>query len=166
MKLDSVLTVAIGDIDTDGNKLTPTEWSDFRSDMRQVLETYGTVVAEATGDGVRSDDCVDEGDDHELEGTCVFIVINHEQNMGIRSHVAQVIRAYGQSSCCFAIDRAHEPVFATRTGNRDGVVHNPLTTKFEDLTDIEQDLLTPSPFTVVGGISFDIGGFDGEDDTV
>lgn len=115
MKLDTVLTVAIGDMDSKGQKLTPTEWSDFRSDMRQVLDQYGTVVAEAVGDGVGSD-----GDNEGVtESTCVFIVINaHVTGHNVRAHVAQVIRAYGQTSACFAFDRAHEPVFNTRDGNR------------------------------------------------
>ncbi len=121
MTFDTVLTVAIGDRDTTGAKLTETEWSDFRSDMRQTLEVYGIVVAEAVGDGVGSDGPNENVD----EATAVYIVINpddvsHEPNLPyMRAHVATVARAYGQSSVAFAIDHQHEPVFtATRDGSR------------------------------------------------
>jgi hypothetical protein len=133
---DVVLTVAIGDRDSDGHKLSPTEWSDFRSDMRQVLDTYGLVVAEAVGDGVGSDGPNEAVD----EATCVYIVINPDSVATdvsgvpygrMRAHVAYLARAYGQSSVCFAVDQAHEPVFtATRDGSRpiDWPTHNSDTT--------------------------------------
>lgn len=148
MKLDSVLTVAIGDATQDGY-LSATEWADFQDDMRTVLDKFGTVVAQALGKGVRSDDCVDEGEDHETESTCVFIVINHRPNDGIRAHVAQVLMQYGQSSACFAIDRAHEPVFGTKTGQR----------PFDNLLDTFEaelaDAISDSPmFEVVGSLTY------------
>ena len=114
MKLDQVLTVAIGDLDSEGIKLTPTEWSDFRSDVRQVLDTYGDVVAEVEGLGIGSDG-LNEG---QVEATAVYIVVNPERIDRLRAHLAQVIDAYGQSSACFALDQAHEPVFNTPSGYR------------------------------------------------
>lgn len=115
MKLDTVLTVAIGDRDTDGQRLSPTEWVDFQNDMLTELKRYGTVVAHAEGDGVGSDGPNEAVD----EATAVFIVINPRYVLTLRRCVADVARAYGQSSVCFAIDQAHEPVFtATRNGSR------------------------------------------------
>lgn len=120
MNLDTVLTVAIGDMDSTGHKLSPEQWADFQDDMRWVLIQYGEVVAHAVGAGVGSDG-PNEG---VQESTAVFIVVNPTDDGDghlnfMRSHVANVARTYGQSSVAFAVDKAHEPVFtATKNGSR------------------------------------------------
>ena len=118
MNLDTVLTVAIGDLDTYGNKLSRGEWADFQDEVLLTLQHYGTVVAHAVGDGVGSDG-VNEG---ENEATAVFIVVNPKfalHDYTLRGDLAYTARRYGQSSVAFAVDTAHEPVFtATPDGSR------------------------------------------------
>lgn len=114
MKLDSVLTVAIGDMDWAGRRLDSEMFTFFQDEVKDLLSEYGTVVAHATGDGIGSD-----GDNEgEAEGTAVFVAINVVRITELRADLSAILRRFGQTSACFAFDGAHEPCFNTADGTR------------------------------------------------
>jgi hypothetical protein len=122
-KLDTVITVAIGDVGPAG-QLSPGDWLYFQDEVRATLDKYATVVAQTSGQGLRSDD--ELGPDgnlvtpgHDIEQTAVFVAINpHDIELGFRRDLARILKRYGQTSACFAIDPKHEPVFTTPDGYR------------------------------------------------
>lgn len=113
--LDSVLTVAIGRNQQDGTPLADTDWNTFQRVVGITLERHGgIVVAHTHGGGIGSDG----GNAGVLEESAVFVAINIDDLLGARRDLAPVLKAFGQSSACFAFDMAHEPVFATTDGFR------------------------------------------------
>ena len=111
MTLDQILTVAIGTLDSNGRRIR--EFVLFERDILDVMELAGyTIVAETHGYGLTSDQ-----PDETTEDTSVFVGINGDADKA-RPLVAGVLKTYGASSACFAIDSAHEPVFATEDGYR------------------------------------------------
>jgi hypothetical protein len=112
VQLDTVLTVAIGDM-TEHGPLSDAEWDAFGDLVRQLLSFEGTVVAETTGIGETSDQV-----DQVQERTRVFVTINVANIGRCRRDLANLLDIFGQSSACFAFDRDHEPCFATANGYR------------------------------------------------
>lgn len=113
MTLDTVTTIAIGDIDASGSPLHPDAWNRVRTAVAARSDAHGTVVATAHGAGITSDQ-----PDELSEQTFVVIVINVDDLTSLRESVADALRRYGLSSACFATDHAHEPAFATPNGYR------------------------------------------------
>lgn len=114
--LDSVLTIAIGDVTSEGVRLSPTDWAAFQGEvLNAIAASDGTLVAHAVGNGLTSDQ-----PEQVLEATAVFLVVNCDNPGSLRKALARILPAYGQGSACFAFQMAHEPVFATTTGFRDG----------------------------------------------
>lgn len=113
VQLDQVLTVAIGDICTDGTRLDDLDWSFFGDEVRSLLDFHGTIVAEATGIGTTSDQDVEQA-----ERTRLFVAVNVHGIAVVRKYLAEILVRYGQSSAAFAWDTAHEPCFATASGFR------------------------------------------------
>lgn len=117
MILDSVLTLAIGRNTRTGRTLSDADWHAFRTDVRTLITAHGgAVVADTFGPGVGSDGV----NEWEPEDSCVIVAINvPDPDKALRRAIASVLRRYEASSACFAIDAAHEPVFAdTYTGWR------------------------------------------------
>lgn len=113
MKLDTVTTIAIGEIAVDGLPITLKGWHDLRAWLTRIAEAHGTVVATADGRGVTSDQPDEQG-----ERTFVVIVINVNDLGSLRENVAYALKRYGLTSACFATDHHHEPAFATDNGFR------------------------------------------------
>jgi len=114
MKLDTVLTIAVGRNDQDGNTMGTADWAAFQDSLAILVGTFGTIVANTTGDAIGSDG-VNEGQD---EDTNVIVAINVTDVDSLRRLVAGMLFARNCSSACFAFDGAHEPVFATASGFR------------------------------------------------
>lgn len=114
MQLDCVLTLAIGRNYGDNVPLSNRRWNNFQCKLREVVSKQATVVGFSSGNGVGSD----EGRNGEEEETAILVAINPKDVTVLRASVAQVIKHYQQSSAAFAIDNAHEPVFATKDGTR------------------------------------------------
>jgi len=108
MQLDSVLTVAIGRNRSNGDPLDNYLWTEFQGAISAILQEHGTLVAATSGEGVGSDD-ENEG---KPEDTAVFVAINVRNLPQVRRSVAATLQTFGQSSAAFALDTAHEPVFA------------------------------------------------------
>lgn len=116
MILDTVLTVAIGRNDATGTAMYPGEWARFRRDVRTLCDRSATVVAETVGTAIGSDG----PNDGTPEETAVYVMINPtgDFDTSFRAALADVLATYSTTSACFAIDRTHEPVFATTDGWR------------------------------------------------
>lgn len=113
MKLDKVLTIAIGRDNVDGT-LSDQEWSEFREGLLMTVKNYATVVAATDGPGIASDD--DRA--YQPEDSAVVVAINPKYVNRLRSKLAKLLIHYKQSSCAFALDSSHEPVFPTARGIR------------------------------------------------
>lgn len=113
--LDRVLTVAIGRNNSEGVPLSNRRWRSFQNKVSFTLGRYGNVVAKTNGGGVGSDG-VNDGSEEE---SAIFLAINVSDIDAVRERIAQILPQFGQGSACFAIDREHEPVFATTNGYRE-----------------------------------------------
>lgn len=116
MNLDTVLTLAIGRNNSNGQPLNNERWLEFQSQIKTLVnaDRSAIMVAHTIGGGVGSDG-VNENEDEE---SAVFVIINAFSVTKMRERLARVLKHYGQSSACFALDMAHEPVFATNDGYR------------------------------------------------
>jgi hypothetical protein len=112
MTLDKVITIAIGRNNANG-PLDDVTWSEFRTQAYEIVGAHAQIVAYTSGSGVGSDD-EREGQGEE---TAVILAVNPTKP-GLRQAIASLLLKYGQSSACFAQDRAHRPVWATKSGNR------------------------------------------------
>lgn len=114
--LDSVLTIAIGRNNSNGQPLNDARWEEFQDSIKQLftIDRTGIVVAHTTGGGVGSDGV----NEMASEESAVFVAINVNDATTMRQRLARVLKHYGQSSACFALDLAHEPVFTTENGYR------------------------------------------------
>jgi hypothetical protein len=111
--LDRVLTIAIGR-DGQNGTLSRGKWLSFRRQCKQIAGKYATVVAFTKGAGIGSDD----DRDGVPEDSAVLVCINPVDVDQLRQELAHLLPQYGQSSAAFAVDAAHEPVFATNDGRR------------------------------------------------
>lgn len=113
MKLDKVLTIAIGRDNADGT-LSDQEWSEFQDGLLMTVKHYATVVASTEGPGIASDD------DRAMqpEDSAVVVAINPKYVNRLRSRISKLLIHYGQSSCAFALDSSHQPVFPNAGGAR------------------------------------------------
>lgn len=111
---DKVLTIAIGDQNRHGYTMSARAWASFKLDVREVISrNHGTIVANAQGAGVTSDQPEDIP-----EVTQVFVVLMPHDSTplnSLRQQLAAVLRQYDASSACFAYDAEHEPCFAATT---------------------------------------------------
>lgn len=106
---DRVIAIAFGDRDRDGRKVDEYSWRALRPLIRGVVEMCGgTVYAITEGPGVGSDG-VNAG---EPEGSMIVLAGNVRDVAKLRRYVAALLRDIDSSSACFALDSAHEPVFA------------------------------------------------------
>lgn len=110
---DSVLTIAIGRNNSEG-ELSVESWGSFRTEIRDLLDKYATLVANTSGRGVASD----EDREGKPEDSAVFVAINPKRVNYLRKSVAHVLERYKQTSAAFSLDTSHEPCFATPNGLR------------------------------------------------
>ena len=119
MKLDQVVTVAIGRMDRNGNNLPLSSWTDVRDWVKDDCDANkywwgGTIVAEGDIRGVTSDQ-----DTQSHEDSYVVLVVNVEDVDRLRKEIALSIGAFKLTSACYAVDSTHEPVFSdTHDGRR------------------------------------------------
>ena len=105
--LDTVLTIAIGGIDH--------LWSALDEIEKLVIQHGGQVFGMFEGFGFTSDT---EPRTTETSGVVLVGNVPTVHIDGLRRTVAEVLRTYGTTSACFAIDPAHEPVWNTTDGAR------------------------------------------------
>lgn len=116
MKLDSVLTIAIGRNGSDNKPMWVGDWDSFKYDVKKCVNTSGTIVFTGNSDSAIGSDGANEGQE---EDSYAIIVINIDNINELRANIAGILVKYGQGSACFALDKAHEPAFSTITGNRE-----------------------------------------------
>ena len=115
MQLDRILTIAIGDLDTEGNRISPADYDYWAHTIAQdVRDNGGTVYAVTFGDGIGSDGVNDGAE----ERSAVILAGNVDSVDRLRATVGFRLTRMGASSACFALDGAHEPAFATIDGRR------------------------------------------------
>jgi len=114
IKLDKILTIAVGRDYGDSHTLNDIDWINFQQKLIKAIDKHGTCVGAATGRGVGSDD----SRYGITEDTAIFIVLNPKYVNRLRKAIAALLPQYGQSSACFSLDMHHEPVFPTKTGWR------------------------------------------------
>jgi hypothetical protein len=113
MVLDKVLTIAIGRNSSQG-PLKALDWTIFQQAVYSTVSRYATIVAAASGSGVGSDD----NRFNEPEETYVVVAINPASKRKLRYDLAKLLKEYGQSSACFALDNSHRPAWSTASGRR------------------------------------------------
>ncbi len=112
---DTILTIAIGDVTKHGDKLSADEWQRFKAGAHLLATLYGTVVFRGDGAGVTSDQPTETDE----QSHALIVVVDETHDLDVmRWALADLLRRFGQSSACFAIDSAHEPTFDTHDGNR------------------------------------------------
>jgi len=123
MKLDKVLTIAIGRNDANGIALSDSQWADFTARLDEIVAAHATVVFTGHSDYAIGSD---GANDSEQEESYAIIAINPEDTVGLRADVASLLWVNRQTSACFALDGAHEPVWYTIGGDRPAVSPAPI----------------------------------------
>ncbi len=111
--LDEVTTIAIGNMDSDGNFVSDWDWFAAQSHVVRIAEDYGMVVAVTEGPGLTSDQ-----PGVEVEDSFVCVVINVTNQDKMREDIAYMLSRFDMSSAAYSTDYAHEPVFNTPSGWR------------------------------------------------
>jgi len=117
-KRDRVVAIAVGDLDRNGRRVDAFMWRDARALLVDSVERCGgTVYAVTEGAGVGSDG-VNAG---EAERSLIVLAGNVRDVVRLRRYVAALLRDLDSTSAAFVMDGAHEPVFDSYDGSRDGV---------------------------------------------
>ena len=123
MKLDKVLTIAIGRNDANGEPLSGAQWLDFCSRLDEIVAAHGTIVFAGSSDYAIGSDGANDG---EQEESYALIAINPEDVRGLREDIASLLWVNRQTSAAFALDSTHEPVWYTIGGDRPAISPAPV----------------------------------------
>lgn len=103
---DQVTTIAVGRIDATGRRLSSHRWRRLQRELRRAARQLGDLRAETVGAGRTTDQPRER-----TEGCVVLIVASAAPQL--RGRVEAILRRYGLTTACYAIDDSHQPARAT-----------------------------------------------------